>query len=68
MEVGMVRETLRDKRRKIIGFTETLNDETEIILDKHGNRLGEYDRYVNVTRDAHGNLVGFGNLLAWLLP
>ena len=39
----------------------------QVLRDKYGNRLGEYDARTNRTVDKYGNPVGSGNLLPTLL-
>lgn len=56
---------LRDKYGALIGSIET-NGERQTLRSQHGALLGTFDGHD--TRDAHGALVGHGNLLTMLLP
>lgn len=60
---GRVMDTLRDRLGLVIGRIETQPDGRQILRDKYGRRLAEYDPRQNVTRDAHGRRVGTGNQL-----
>ncbi len=59
-------QVLEDKNGNRIGEIKDQSGRL-IIVDKIGNRRGEYDAKTNVTRDKNGNRVGQGNLLATLL-
>ena len=60
----MANEFLRDKYGALIGSIETIG-ERQTLRSKHGALLGTFDGHD--TRDAHGALVGHGNLLGMLI-
>ena len=62
----MSREVLHDARGTRIGEIET-TEHKQILRDRLGARLGDYDFRDNVTRDRRGNRIGTGNLLLTLL-
>ena len=58
------REVLRDHRGTIIGVLEPQRLTGKVIArDAQGVILGAYDPRLNETRDAHGRVIGRGNLL-----
>ncbi len=59
-------EVLRDRNGIRIAEIQTTGSK-QILRDKYGSRLGEYDAHTNRTVDRHGSLVGTGNLLTTLL-
>lgn len=59
-------EILKDKRGNRVGEVRSESGRL-VLVDSHGTRLGEYDPKTNMTKDAHGNRVGQGNLLTSLL-
>ena len=60
------REVLRDKYGVFIGEIR-IEGSKQTLVDRHFNRLGEYDSHDNWTRDKYGNPVGQGDLLTTLL-
>jgi hypothetical protein len=61
-------EVLRDHRGTITGTFEPQRLTGKLIArDAHGVVLGTYDPRSNETRDAHGRVIGRGNLLGLLL-
>jgi hypothetical protein len=62
----MANEVLRDRNGNVIAQIET-NGSKQILRDKVGNKLGEYDSRYNETRDKYSNVIGHGNLLLTLL-
>lgn len=58
---------LRDSHLNIIARIETLYNGDQQIYNMHGNLLGSFRVVGNITVDVHGNVVGYGNLLATLL-
>jgi len=59
-------QVLKDKNGNKIGEIREQSGRL-IIVDRNGNRRGEYDPRTNVTKDKNGNRVGQGNLLTTLL-
>ncbi len=60
-------EVLRDHRGTIIGAVEPQRLTSKwIARDAHGVVLGSFDPRLNETRDAHGRVIGRGNLLGAL--
>jgi hypothetical protein len=61
------REVLRDERGTITGTLEPQALTGKVLArDAHGV-VGTYDPRLNETRDAHGRVIGRGNLLGALL-
>jgi hypothetical protein len=61
-------EVLRDQRGAIIGRVENQRLTGKLVMrDQRGVVLGMYDPRQNETRDAHGRVIGRGNLLGMLL-
>jgi hypothetical protein len=60
------REFLRDRYGTIIGQIAT-EGTRQTPRDRYGYMLGWYDSSNNFTHDAHGNVIGRGNLLTALL-
>jgi hypothetical protein len=52
--------------RNPVGEIQTTGSK-QVLRDKYGSRLGEYDARTNRTVDKYGNPVGSGNLLLTLL-
>jgi hypothetical protein len=64
-----VKAMLRNEKLEIIGYHEKWSATREILRDKNGKRLGVYENDNQVTRDAHGTIIGRGtNPLFRLLP
>ncbi len=62
------REVLRDHRGTIIGTVEPQRLTGKVVArDARGVVVGTYDPRLNETRDAHGRVIGRGNLLGALL-
>ena len=55
-----MRETIRNGKLEIIGYGETGSDKREILRDKNGRILGRFETDTGVTRDASGNIIGYG--------
>lgn len=64
--LGGQRTSLRGSDDRLLGYIEETNY-GEVLLSPTNDRLGEYYRRDNSTRDASDRLVGYGNLLALLL-
>lgn len=64
----MGEQVLKDKAGNVIGRIRKLPDERFELKDRLGNVLGTYDQKRDRTLDRLGNVVGYGNLLAQLLP
>jgi hypothetical protein len=62
-----MRTTLNDNMGRPIGSIDIQPDGRQVLTNRIGVRLGEYDPRFNVTRDNMGRPVGNGNLLAMLL-
>lgn len=62
------RRTLQDQSFRTIGYIETRNDGTEVLLDSSFRTCGYYDPSRDLTTDASFRTVGHGNLLVSLLP
>jgi len=61
------REVLRDHRGTIIGTVEAQRLTGKVVArDARGILVGIYDPRLNETRDAHGRVIGRGNLLGVL--
>lgn len=61
-------EALRDHRGTIIGVLDPQRLTGKLIArDARGVIVGSYDPRLNETRDAHGRVIGRGNLLGALL-
>jgi hypothetical protein len=61
-------EILRDRRGIIIGRVEPQRLTGKLVLRDHrGVLVGTYDPRSGETRDAHGRVIGRGNLLGTLL-
>ena len=60
----MATEYLRDKHGALLGTIETIGTR-QMLRSRHGALLGTFDG--RETRDAHGALIGRGNLLGTLL-
>ena len=60
------RELLRDRYGNIIGQIVT-EGSRQTLRDRYGYLLGWYDSSNNFTHDAHGYIIGRGNLLTTLL-
>lgn len=63
----MLDQELRDRTGILIGKIRHRSDGKVEIRDATGRHRGIYDPKPDETRDARGNLVGKGNLLASLL-
>ena len=63
----MPKQYLRDKRGRILGWLDHVNDKI-YIRDWMGRICGWYEPKTNYTRDRQGRIVGRGNLLTTLLP
>ena len=62
------REVLRDERGTITGTLEPQALTGKVLArDARGVLVGTYDPRLNETRDAHGRVIGRGNLLGALL-
>ena len=62
------REEIRDQHGVLIGRYETKQHPERVELrDRSGRLLGHYNAEKNETRDAHGIVVGRGNIVATLL-
>jgi len=59
-------KALYDAGGKLLGQIEQSGD-ISWLYSADGTLLGQYDSSSNFTYDAHGNLVGAGNLLGMLL-
>jgi hypothetical protein len=60
---------LRDSHNENVGRLERRSDGSQWITRYPDNQyVGRYDPSTNMTWDVYGNFVGFGNLLASLLP
>jgi hypothetical protein len=57
---------LKDKGGNKIGEIKTRGSK-QVLYDRHGSKLGEYDENTDITHDKHGRRVGTGNLLSSLL-
>ena len=64
----MAKQMLRDRRGRILGWTEDGVAGKLNIRDWQGRLLGWYDTRRDTTHDKQGRLVGRGNLLTTLLP
>lgn len=62
------KQTLRDKQNKTIGYIVTQSDGKQHLEDISGHTLGYYDPKQDRTEDGRHRTVGYGNLLATLLP
>lgn len=60
----MATEYIRDKHGALLGSIETVGTR-QTLRSQHGALLGTFDGHD--TRDAHGALVGHGNLLGMLI-
>ena len=63
----MPKQYLRDKRGRILGWLDQVNDK-RYIRDWMGRICGWYEPKTNYTRDKQGRIVGRGDLLTTLLP
>ncbi len=50
-------ETIKNGKLEVIGYREIL-DSLEILRDKHGRKLGFYEKDTQSTRDRNGKVVG----------
>jgi hypothetical protein len=62
----MTRQELRDRNGRLVGTIKQVGARLEG-RDAHSRLKGTYDPKTNETRDAHGRVVGKGNLLANLI-
>lgn len=62
------KHTLRDRQNKTIGYIVTRSDGKQHLEDVSGHTIGYYDPKQDKTEDRNHRTVGYGNLLATLLP
>lgn len=60
-------ERLQDGHKKTLGFLDRGRDDRVTALNENRERVGYYDKASNKTYDAHGNVVGYGDLTASLM-
>lgn len=56
-----MRETIRNGKLEIIGYSETGSGNREILRDKNGRILGRFETDTGVTRAADGKIIGRGS-------
>ena len=59
-------EELRDKNGSLLGRV-VMEGGRQVLRDRNGTRLGDYNPADNVTRDRNGSRIGTGNVLMTLL-
>jgi hypothetical protein len=60
----MADQELRDRHGKLLGKIKQRGDGKLELRDSNGKLMSVYDPKSNETRNAHGSLIGKGNLLA----
>jgi hypothetical protein len=63
----MADQVLRDSKNQLIGKISTAPNGVMTLRDAKNSLKGTYDPKAKTTRDAHGKLVGTGNILTTLL-
>jgi hypothetical protein len=56
-----MRETIRNGKSEIIGYSETGLGNREILRDKTGRIMGRFETNTGITRDASGRIIGRGS-------
>lgn len=55
-----MQKTLRDRNGNVVGYEDNFNGE-KVVRDRSGNLRGRFDNKSDRTRDASGDLAGFGD-------
>ncbi len=63
----MKTQKLTDAHGQVLGYIDTGDDGRQILKDEWGQVCGYYYPFENATKDAHGDTVGYGNILTSLL-
>ncbi len=60
-------DILKDKNGRRIGEIKDQGNNWQVAVNANGNKLGEYNRRTNETRDKNGRRLGTGSMLAGLI-
>lgn len=60
-------EAIRDRHNNVLGYMEELPNGDIQLRDFYMNKIGRYDKKMDVTRDFYGNIKFKGNQLSILL-